>query len=152
MQKLLKLISIAERHPDMMTVEQISEWMSVLRTLESVRVVDPDGATHLRCAHGVFQGKFSVLFGNIAKMDVVLTRVHPESKKYSVSSKTEYYNVGKSYHGTKHPNTWQRELLRQQEFFQEQQRETMHRAVEQHQHAVQHHMQHVAMVHHHHHF
>jgi hypothetical protein len=150
LEKIIKTISIVERHPDMMTSEQISKWFSVLRTLESVRIYDPDGATDLRCAHGTLQGKFSIHFGTIARMDVVLTRVHPESKKYSVSSKTEYYNGGKSYHGTKRPNVLQQEILRQQVFFQEQQHTAARHAVEHNMSQMQHHMQHVAMAHHHH--
>jgi hypothetical protein len=156
LEKILKTVSIVQAHPDMMTSEQISKWFSVLRTLESVRIYDPDGATHLRCAHGAFQGKFSIHFGTIARMDVTLTQVYPGSKKYSVTSVTKYYNGTMSQHGTKEYNTLQREVLRQQELFQQQQRESAHRAIEHHQMHVQQHMQHVhqhhVMMHHHHNF
>jgi hypothetical protein len=156
MEKLLNKVAVINAHPDIMSGEQVGVWFEVLRGMKDVRVDDISGATPIRCVQGCTQSKFSVYVAGIARIDVVLTRIHPESKKYSVSSMTEYYNVGKSYHGAKKPNTWQRELLRQQEFFQEQQRASVEHAIAMHQQHVNDHMQHVhqhhVMMHHHHNF
>jgi hypothetical protein len=153
MQKMLRKVSLVQAHPDTMSAEQVGEWFSVLSTLEGVRLDDVSGATPIRCKQGCLQSKFTIHFGNIAKMDVVLTQVYPGSRKYSVSSVTEYFNGTKYHHGTKEYNTVQREFLRQQELFQQQQHATMQRVAEhQHQHMVTQHHHNVMLQHHHHNF
>jgi hypothetical protein len=145
LQKMLKKISFVRAHPDMMTASQVDEWFKVLYTLEGARIDDVSGATPIRCKQGCLQSKFTIHFGNIAKMDVILTRVHPESKKYSVSSRTEYCNGFKFEHGAKKPNTWQQEVLRQQDFFMQQQHAATQHAIDMHQQHVNQHMQHVML-------
>lgn len=152
LQKMLKLISVAQAHPDTMSAEQVAEWMSTLQALRGVWLNDVSGASHLRCRDGVFQSNFSIHFGNVAKMDVTLIQVAPGSKKYSVKSTTEYFNGTKSQHGTKGYNTLQQEILRQQELFQQRQHDSARNAIEHHQQHVRQHMQHVMLhnhIHHH---
>jgi hypothetical protein len=155
LQKLLKKVAVIQAHPDMMTADQIVEWFSVLRTIKDVRIDDTSGATPIRCKNGVFQSKFSIYVGDIAKINVTLTQVCHGSKKYSVSSTTEYCNGMKASHGTKEYNTVQKEVLRQQELFQQQQRASMRHAIEHHQHNMHQYMQHHMLhyhLHHHNHF
>jgi hypothetical protein len=148
--KILKKVAIIQAHPNMMTSDQIAEWMSVLRGMKNIRIDDVSGATPTRCAQGCLQSKFSIYVASVAKIDITLTKVHYESKKYSVSSATEYFNGAKSQHGAKEYNTIQREFLRQQELFQQQQHATMRCVAEHHhQHMMMQHHHNVVMHHHH---
>jgi hypothetical protein len=149
LQKLLNKVSVIEAHPGMMSAEQVVEWYNFLRTMKDVRIEDKDGASHLRCKHGCFQSKFVIHVGDIAKINVTLTQVHPESKKYSVHSVTEYCNGSKSQHGAKEYNTWQKEVAQQQNLFRQQHHSSARHAVAQHQHMVHQHQQHVLLHHHH---
>jgi hypothetical protein len=94
-EKTLRRISIIEQHPDVMSIDKIIEWLSVLRTLEGVRVVDIDAVTNLLSTQGALNGKFSLYFDDVAKITITLTPIYPGSREYSVTSSTKYLNVEK---------------------------------------------------------
>jgi hypothetical protein len=164
MEKMIKFISTVQAHPNEMSPNQIEEWLEVLRMTKGVRVQELTANTVKRCKEGSLRCIVMIYFGDIAEMSVILDRLD-DGSKYSVTSDVFFYNYQNNLkkedslhqrevlHQQNLFQEHQREFLRQQELFQQQQqRESAQRAVEQHQMHVQQHMQHVMLhnhIHHH---
>jgi hypothetical protein len=157
MDKMLKLISVIQSHPDIMSPDQIEKWLGTLRTLKGVRVQELTPNTVRRCKEGSLRCIIAIYFGDIAEMSVILDRV--DYGKYSVKSDVFFYSYNTSENNLKqqHNNFMnhihEQHMRQSQQWHQQQGHRSLMNHIHEHQRFVHEHMhQHHVMMHHHHNF